>query len=207
MKAKHQCLWLSPQISTTIVNPVFSWRRSKCPQFLTVVRKSSSNTAHSFATAKEEPSVYCYKISASSAHTKCAIFRSCARYDSWLLLRESLEYSCSFNSKIHSEIQCSIIFSLLLKYNFFCLISKYSVEKGFLQDTRALSTINDNHRRQDFSACSGLGATFIINKENSIFCENMIKTLGAFRKHTPKLTLTQEESFFPATRCQLLNQH
>lgn len=53
-----------------------------------------------------------------------------------------------------------------LHFKVFC---QYHVN-SFLQDATALSTINCNHRRQDFSACTGLGVTFIINKENSVFC-------------------------------------
>jgi len=85
------------------------------------------------------------------------------------------------------------------------LISKYSIGKGFLQDTRALSAINSNHRIKDFSVCTGLGATFIINEENRVFCENTIKTGCISKVHTNPPE--KKEPFSLAARCQLLNQH
>lgn len=119
--------------------------------------------------------MYCQETSASSAYTKCTNFRSVLGGTAGSCSSRTWNTAAHSNSKTHPEIQYSIISSSVLRYSFFCLISKYSFEKGLLQDTRML-------RCQQRSQKIGLlclhwtGASFLTNKGNSTFCENMIKT-------------------------------
>lgn len=105
--------------------------------------------------------------------------------------RKTWDTAAPSNSKHYSVMQCDTIFSVLLKYNFFCLISKYSVKKR-LQVTRALP--NNNQHSQDCPAT--LSATFISNTENNSFCKSTTRTWDVFKKRLPNLPATPGKPLF-----------
>lgn len=109
------------------------------------------------------------------------------------------------NSKIYSEIQCSIIFSLFLKYNFYTTwFQSILSRKDFF---KMLGASQWQPQRQDFSACTGLDATFIINK--IVYSVKIGLRLWMHFKSTHQnwQSFKKKESFSLATRCQLLKQH
>lgn len=87
------------------------------------------------------------------------------RMKTGFLLQENLRYSCSHKSKISFSHAMQHLFLCITKIQLFCLCCKHSVNKRFLEDTRALP--NSSNHSQDCPAT--LGATLSINTKPNFF--------------------------------------
>lgn len=84
-------------------------------------------------------------------------------------------------------------FIFIIEVQLFLLDLKLFCQERISSRHQAPTNYHRQSQRTGFLFLHWIGCHIYYTEKNNVFCENMIKTLDVFQKHTPKLTIFAEE--------------